>query len=150
MGHTYTNLVVHAVFSTKERRPLIHDFFRPRLFAYLSGLARNEFRGALVVGGTENHVHGLLVLPPTMCLADVMCKWKSLSSKWVHETFPGESDFDWQDGYGAFTVSRSNVPQVAAYIANQAQHHMTMTFEEEFIALLKRQGIEYDPRYVWG
>ena len=149
MGHTYANLVVHTVFSTKERRPLIHDSFRPRLFAYLSGIARNEFRGALSVGGTENHVHGLLVLAPDTCVADAMGKWKSLSSGWVHETFPDEADFAWQEGYGAFSVSRSNVPQVAAYIANQAEHHRRMTFEDEFVALLKRHGIEYDPRYVW-
>jgi len=150
VSHTYANLVVHAVFSTKERRPLIHDFFRPRLFEYLSGLARSEFRGALAVGGTNNHVHGLLVLAPTTCVADAMRKWKGLSSKWVHKTFPGERDFDWQDGYGALSVSRSNVPQVAVYIANQPQHHKKITFEDEFIALLERHGIEYDPRYVWG
>ena len=150
VGHTYANLLIHAVFSTKERRPSIHDSFRPRLFAYLSGLARNEFRGALAVGGTANHAHGLIVLAPNTSVADAMRKWKAISSKWVHETFPDEADFAWQEGYGAFSVSPSNVPQVAAYIAKQAEHHRKMTFEDEFIALLKRHGIEYDPRYVWG
>ena len=150
VGHTYANLVFHVVFSTKERRPLIHDSFRPRLFEYLSGLARNEFRGALSVGGTDNHAHGLIVLAPDTPVADAMCQWKALSSKWVHETFPAEADFGWQDGYGAFTVSRSNVSKVAAYIENQAEHHKKMTFEEEYIALLKRHGIQYDPRYVFA
>jgi len=149
MGHTYANLVFHAVFSTKERRPLIHDSFRPRLFEYLAGLARNEFRGALAVGGMENHVHGLLVLAPGTSVAEAMRGWKALSSKWVHETFPGEADFGWQEGYGAFSVSKSNVPQVASYIEQQAEHHRKITFEDEFLGLLKRHNIAYDPRYVW-
>ena len=149
MGHTYSNLVFHVVFSAKERRPLIHDSFRPRLFEYLSGLARNEFRGTLAVGSTENHVHGLLVLAPDTPVADAMRGWKALSSKWVHETFPDEADFGWQEGYGAFSVSQSNVPQVADYIEKQAEHHKKITFEDEFLALLKRHGIAYDPRYVW-
>jgi len=150
MGHTYANLVVHAVFSTKQRQPLIHDSFRPRLLAYLSGIARNEFRGALSVGGTKDHVHGLLVLAPNTCIADAMRKWKASSSRWIHETFPEEADFAWQEGYGAFSVSRSHVARVADYIAKQAEHHRKMTFEDEFVRLLKRHGIEYDPRYVWG
>ena len=149
MGHTYANLVVHAIFPTKERRPLIHDAFRPRLLEYLSGIARKEFRGALAVGGTENHVHGLLVLAPDTSVAEAMRGWKALSSKWVHETFPEEADFAWQEGYGAFSVSQSNVSQVAATIGRQEEHRRKMTFEEEFVALLKRHGIAYDPRHVW-
>jgi putative transposase len=149
MGHTYANLVTHFVFSTHERRPLIHDSFRQRLFEYMAGFARNEFKGSLSVGGTDNHVHGLLVLPTDVSVAEAMKKWKGLTSKWVHETFPAEADFAWQEGYGAFSVSQSNVPQVAAYIEGQAEHHRKMTFEEEFIALLKRHGIQYDPKYVW-
>jgi len=75
--------------------------------------------------------------------------WKALSSKWVHETFPDEADFGWQEGYAAFSVSQSNVPQVAAYIEKQAEHHKKITFEDEFLALLKCHGIAYNPRYVW-
>jgi len=150
MGHTFSNLLVHVVFSTHERRPLIHDSFRPRLHEYLCGLARQEFRQALSVGGTDNHIHGLLALRADLSVSDAMRKWKTLSSKWVHETFPAERDFAWQEGYGAFTVSRSNVSKVAAYIEGQVEHHKKMTFEEEFVALLKRHGIEYDPRYIWG
>jgi putative transposase len=149
MGHTFTNLVTHVVFSTKHRQPLIHDSFRQRLHEYMAGFARKEFRGSLSVGGTENHVHGLIVLPTDISMAEAMKKWKGLTSKWVHETFPAEADFAWQEGYGAFSVSQSNVHQVATYIEQQPQHHKKLTFEEEFIALLERHGIEYDPRYVW-
>jgi len=150
MGHTYANLVFHVVFSTKERRPQIHDSFRPRLFEYLSGMARNEFRGALAVGGTENHVHGLVVLPTDKSMGEAMQKWKGASSGWVHQNFSEARDFAWQEGYGAFSVSQSNVKQVAAYIAGQAEHHKKMTFEEEYVALLKRHGIAFDPRYVFA
>ena len=149
MGHTFANLVFHVIFSTKERRPLLHDSFRDRLHEYLGGLARAEFRGTLSVGGTDNHVHGLIVLPPNLCVSDALRKWKALSSKWVHETFAQEAHFGWQEGYGVFSVSQSNVSQVAAYIEKQPEHHKKMTFEEEFVALLKRHGIQYDPRYVW-
>ena len=149
MGHTYTSLLFHAVFSTKHRRPLIHDAFRDRLHQYMSGVARAEFGGALSIGGTENHVHALIVLPATLCVADAMRTWKTVSSKWVHDTFAAEADFAWQEGYGAFSVSRSNVPAVAAYIECQEAHHKRMTFEEEFIALLERHGIAYDPEHVW-
>jgi putative transposase len=150
MGHSYTNLLFHVVFSTKDRRPLIHDTFRDRLHEYMSGIARQEFAGTLSIGGTENHLHGLIVLPATVAIAEAMREWKTLSSKWVHETFVTEADFAWQEGYGAFSVSRSNVSKVAAYIEGQAEHHKKMTFEEEFIQLLERHGIEYDPRYIWG
>jgi len=149
VGHTYTNLLFHVVFSTKDRRPLIHDSFRSRLHEYLGGIARRDFRCAPAVGGTNNHVHGLLVLPADICVAGAMRKWKSVSSKWVHETFPAEADFAWQQGYAAFSVSLSNLSRVAAYIEKQEVHHCRMTFEQEFVAILKRHGIPYDPRYVW-
>jgi REP element-mobilizing transposase RayT len=147
MSHSYSNALFHVVFSTKDRRPLIQNALRDQLHEYMSGIAREEFLGALSIGGIDNHVHGLIVLPASMAIAEAMKKWKSLSSKWAHEKV---ADFAWQEGYGAFSVSRSNVPQVAAYIEGQAEHHKKMTFEEEFVKLLERHGIEYDPRYVWG
>jgi len=149
MGHTYSNLLLHVVFGTKERRPIIRDSFRVRLHEYLAGFARKEFGGALAVGGTADHVHGLILLPTDTSVAEAMRNWKSLSSKWVHETFPAETDFAWQEGYAAFSVSRSNVPQVATYIQRQTEHHKKMTFEEEFLALLERHEVPFDPRHVW-
>jgi len=144
MGHTYTNLLVHTVFGTKDRRPAIRDSFRLRLYEYLSGVARHEFGQALAIGGAADHIHGLFMLKTDIPLADAMKKWKSLSSGWVHKTFPAEKDFAWQDGYGAFSVSRSLVPQVAAYIGRQEEHHKKMTFDEELRRLLARHGIEAD------
>jgi putative transposase len=115
----------------------------------MAGFARKEFGVSLAVGGMADHVHGLILLPPTVSVAEMMRNWKSLSSKWVHETFPAEADFAWQEGYAAFSVSRSNVPQVAEYIQHQEEHHLKMTFEEEYLALLKKHEVEFDPRYVF-
>jgi REP element-mobilizing transposase RayT len=149
MGHTYGNLLCHVVFGTKERRPTIHETFRGRLHEYLGGVACQEFGPALAIGGTADHVHGLILMRTDVAVADAMRKWKSLSSGWVHKTFPAEQDFACQNGYAAFIVSQSNADQVKRYIANQKSHHKKQTFEEEFLALLDRHGIEYDPRLVW-
>jgi REP element-mobilizing transposase RayT len=150
MGHTYCNLLVHTVFSTKDRRPVIHDSFRQRLHEYMGGVARGEFGRAMCIGGTDNHVHALLSMNTTVCIAEAMRKWKSLSSGWVHDTFHEASAFSWQEGYGVFSVSRSNAKKVVRYIEAQAEHHRRLTFEEEFIALLDRHGIEYDPQRIWA
>ena len=149
MGHTFSNLLVHVIFGTKGRLPTIRESFRLRLYEYMSGIARTEFGRALCIGGTPNHAHGLIVLTTDVSVAEAVRKWKSISSKWVHETFPEDQDFAWQSGYGAFSVSRSNVHEVAGYIERQVEHHRKVTFEEEFVAFLNRHGIEYDPRYVW-
>jgi REP element-mobilizing transposase RayT len=149
VGHTFSNLLVHVIFGTKGRLPTIRESFRLRLYEYMSGIARTEFGRALCIGGTPNHAHGLIVLTTDVSVAEAVRKWKSISSKWVHETFPEDQDFAWQSGYGAFSVSRSNVHEVAGYIERQVEHHRKVTFEEEFVAFLNRHGIEYDPRYVW-
>jgi len=149
MGHTLSRLLVHVVFSTKERRRTIHESFRPRLFEYMGGIARNEFGRSLVVGGTADHVHGLLSVRPAVSVSDAMRKWRSLSSGWVHKSFPERREFAWQEGYGAFSVSPSNAERVVRYILNQEAHHKRITFKEEFIALLDRHGIEYDPETLW-
>ena len=150
MGHTYTNLLTHVIFGAKDRRPLIQPAFRKHLHRYLGGIARHEFGRALTVGGTEDHVHGLLSIRPDVALADAMCKWKSLSSGWLHKTITEAASFAWQEGYAAFSVSRSRMAEVTAYIARQEEHHKTRTFEEELIEFLERHGIDYDPRKVWS
>jgi len=149
MGHTYFNLLIHTVFGTKDRHPTIRVSFRTRLHEYLGGIAREEFGRALQIGGAADHVHGLIVLRTDVAVADAMRIWKSLSSGWIHKTFPDEQDFAWQKGYAVFSVSESNAEQVKAYIANQESHHRKQTFEEEYLALLERHGIQYDSRFVW-
>ncbi|MCE5278800.1 MAG: IS200/IS605 family transposase [Planctomycetaceae bacterium] len=150
MSNAFTHLLVHAVFSTKNRRPFITKELQPRLWAYMGGVVKKEFGSALMIGGTEDHVHGLLSLDPIHGPAKVMERVKSLSSLWVNRTFPSAQKFYWQVGYGAFSVSKSQARAVARYIAKQEQHHHKQTFEEEFLELLKKHEIEYDPKYIWG
>jgi REP element-mobilizing transposase RayT len=149
MGHTYSNLLIHVIFSTKDRRPIIRADFSQRLHKYLGGLARQEFGKAIKVGGTEDHIHGLISTRTDVALAQAMSRWKSLSTGWIHKTIAGAADFAWQGGYGAFSVSQSNAVAVIAYIEKQAEHHARQTFAEEFIELLQRHQVEFDPNHVW-
>jgi putative transposase len=150
MAHSYVSALFHCVFSTKERQKFIHEDLQERLWPYLGGIARENKMRALAIGGVEDHVHLLLSMPSTIPIAKAMQLIKGSSSKWVHETFPELNEFEWQEGYGAFTVGIPQVPDTRRYIENQREHHRTKTFEDEFIAFLDRHGIEYDPRYVWG
>lgn len=149
MAHTYANLVVHVIFSTKDRVPQIDAEIRPRLFPYMGGVVRELGCTPMIVNGVEDHVHGLIGLPTTRSVADVMRVLKTNSSKWIHDTFTGRSAFAWQAGYGAFSVSQSNVEAVRQYISTQEEHHRMVSFQEEYLAFLQRHGIAYDPRYVW-
>jgi putative transposase len=146
MPHTFTNLLTHVVFGTKDRAPLINDELRPQLHAYLGGIVR-ELRGtAFIVNGTADHVHLLITLPPTLSLSDAMRVLKANSSRWMNEE--KQVPFAWQTGYGAFSVSRSNSRAVAEYIARQEKHHRRISFREEFAAFLQKHGIDYDKRYI--
>jgi len=144
MAHTYASNFIHCIFSTKDRRPLISAERMDGLYAYLGGIARSEGFTLVAAGGTANHVHLLIVLPPTIALATAVQKLKGSSSRWMGK------GFSWQEGYGAFSVSPSQVPVVKKYIQNQEQHHQKRSFEEEFTALLRSCGVEYDERFVFG
>ncbi|MGO9087706.1 MAG: IS200/IS605 family transposase [Candidatus Sulfotelmatobacter sp.] len=148
MAHTYVSELVHCVFSTKQRRNLIALDVQPQLWAFLVGIARKNGFKALMVGGTENHVHVLISLPATLPLAKAVQLIKGASSHWMNETHT--HGFAWQEGYGAFTVGVSQKGDTIAYIRSQAEHHRKLTFEEEFLAFLNKNGVEYDPTYVWG
>ncbi|HOE65463.1 MAG TPA: IS200/IS605 family transposase [Candidatus Hydrogenedentes bacterium] len=150
MGHTYTQCFVHFVFSTKERRNLIVESIRERLWEFIGGIARKNGMMAITIGGTGNHVHVLIALPATMDIAKAAQLLKGGSSKFVHETFPEVTGFAWQQGYGGFSVSASQRDKVVEYIRAQEEHHRELTFEEEFIAVLRKHDIEFDPKYVWG
>jgi putative transposase len=150
MAHSYTKCLYHCVFSTKERRNLIPREFEDRLWAYIGGIARTNGFRALSVGGTSCHAHALLSLPATMPIASAVQLVKAGSSKWLHEEFPALRVFAWQEGYGAFSIGVSQVDDTVRYIARQAEHHHTQTFEDELLAILQKCGIEYDERYVFG
>ena len=147
MSHTYAQNVIHVVFSTKDRRKLMPADFRPRMWAFATGICNNL--GILVhaVGGMEDHIHFLIQIPPTLAVAKAVLAIKSNSSRWANEE---GHKFAWQQGYGAFSVSSSNVPVVVRYIQNQETHHKKMNFDVEFLALLKKHRIEFDPKFVFG
>jgi len=149
MGHTYANILIHVIFSTKERRPIIRPDFSERLREYLCGLARQEFGKAIKVGGTADHMHGLISLRTDIASSHAMSRWKSLSTSWIRKTIAGAGEFAWQSGYGAFSVSPSNADSVITYIASQPEHHARQTFQEEFIEFLRRHEVDFDPDHVW-
>ncbi|MCA1614881.1 MAG: IS200/IS605 family transposase [Acidobacteria bacterium] len=146
MPHTFTNLLTHVIFGTKDRAPLIGAELRPELHAYVGGIVRELGGRAVAINGVADHVHLLVSLPPTLSLSDMMRVLKANSSRWVKET--RRIPFAWQAGYGAFSVSRSNVSAVANYIARQEEHHRRLSFRDEFITFLRRHGVEYDERYI--
>jgi putative transposase len=137
------------VFSTKERRRLITPELQERLWPFLGGITRQNKMKAIEIGGVEDHIHILLSLPSTMAISKALQLIKGGSSKWIHENFPEQHEFAWQDEYGAFSVSVSQLDKTIKYIKGQEAHHRKMTFREEFLALLKKHRIEYDERYLW-
>jgi REP element-mobilizing transposase RayT len=149
MSHAYVSNLMHCTFSTKERYPFIDSDLESRLWPYLGGIARENRMKALAIGGTSDHLHALLSLPGMMSFAKAVQLIKGGSSKWVHDTFPSQGKFGWQEGYGAFSVSASQVPKTIDYINNQKEHHRRKTFQEEFVDLLKKHGIEFDLRLLF-
>ena len=146
MSHSYAQNHIHLVFSTKNRLKLISKDLQPRLWAYVAGICKHQNMLAFAVGGIEDHIHVLFRLPPTITLVRAVTLIKSNSSKWIREQ---RIKFAWQEGYGAFSVSSSNVSTVIKYIDNQQAHHRKFTFEQEFIAMLQKPGIPYDPEHVF-
>jgi len=147
VAHTYPNVLIHCIFSTKQRRDSIPDDLREKLFRYFIGIGRNHEIPVLCAGGTANHAHLLIALPASVSLAKAMQILKANSSRWLGEH---GFDFAWQEGYGAFSVSASNLKAVKHYIAHQPEHHAKHSFEDEFVSLLRKSGVSYDPRFVFG
>jgi REP element-mobilizing transposase RayT len=149
MSHTYTNLLTHVIFSTKDRAPLITSALHNDLLAYMGGIVR-EIGGTLrAANARPDHVHLLWSMPPTIATSDALRLVKTNSSRWAHRE-RRLAGFDWQAGYGAFSVSHSLAPTVTRYIADQEKHHRRVTFQEELIAFLKKNGVNYDERYIWS
>ncbi len=149
MASTFTNLLFHLVFSTKDRAPLITEGFQERLYSYLGGLVRDEGGALLAAGGMPDHVHLLACFKADTSVAEMVRRIKANSSKWIHQEV-AVRHFAWQTGYGAFSVSESQKESVKRYIQDQAQHHARLSFREELIALLERHQITYDKRYLLG
>jgi len=149
LAHTFTNLLTHVIFSTKDRVPSITVDLKPELSAYLGGIVREIKGKAYSIGGTSDHIHMLISLPPSISISDSLRIIKTNSSSWVHSLDANYRAFVWQTGYGAFGVSKSNASAVITYIQNQEEHHKKVSFKEEFIAFLRKHGIEYDERYIW-
>jgi REP element-mobilizing transposase RayT len=148
MSDSYTNLLYHIVFSTKDRRLLITPDYEVRLYDYIGGTLRNLGGISLELNGTADHVHLLAKLRPDRSLSDVLRDLKSNATGWMHDVFPELKDFSWQRGYGAFTVSQSNVAEVRRYISRQKEHHQRVSFRDEFIQFLKVNELEFDERFV--
>jgi len=144
MSHRFTRLRYHLVFSTKERQPLLQGDLGSSMHAYLGGIARNLGGTALEIGGVADHVHLLVELPPTLCIADAMMKLKANSSKWMNESRGPKQRFSWQQGYSAFTVSESTVDATIAYIRAQPSHHAKHSFVDELKAFLAKNGLTLD------
>jgi REP-associated tyrosine transposase len=150
MANTYSSIHYHLVFSTKNHVAYLTPDIEQRVWAYIGGVARKHKMTALQVGGFDDHIHALVMAPPILSPSQIAQYLKGDSSKWIHETFPELRDFAWQEGYGAFTVSKSNLESVVSYIQKQREHHQQRTFQEEYLDFLQKHGIEYDERYVWG
>ena len=150
LANTYASLHYHFTFSTKNREPWIVPKIENRVWAYIGGIARKHKMTAIQIGGIEDHIHALVLAPPTVAPSQIAQYLKGDSSKWIHEEFRSLRSFGWQDGYGAFTVSKSNIHDVIIYIQNQREHHRKSTFQEEYLDFLIKNGIEYDERYLWG
>jgi REP element-mobilizing transposase RayT len=149
LASTFTNLLYHLVFSTRKRRSLIKPNMEAELYRYFGGIIRGEGGVLLEVGGTTDHVHLLAKFKAAMSVSDMLQRIKGNSSKWINERPERLSRFAWQTGYGAFSVSQSQVDAVRRYIQGQKEHHRRVSFREEFVRMLERHGIEYDEQYLW-
>jgi REP element-mobilizing transposase RayT len=150
MANTLTFLNIHYVFSTKKRQPYIDDAVKNRLWSYMGGIARKNNMIPQAIGGTNNHAHVLLSIPPSISPSKAIQLIKAGSSKWVHDEFPDKKSFSWQTGYAAYSVSLGKLSHTINYIHDQEEHHRKKTFEKEYLEFLSVNGIDFDEKYVWG
>lgn len=149
MSNSFVSLLVHCVFSTKKRRSLITPDLQARLFQYIGGIAKVHKMRLIAAGGVSDHIHLLLSIPKTLDISKAMQLIKGGSSKWIHDTFPEHRSFEWQKGYGAFSISVSEKRRTIDYINNQPEHHRDRDFKTEFTLFLDRNEVEYDLQYVF-
>jgi putative transposase len=150
MPQSLAHLYVHIIFSTKHRQPFINERIEPQLYAYIAKILYDECHSpAVIIGGDKDHIHILLALSRVWSIANIIELIKKRSSKWIKTKGDDLSAFQWQTGYGCFSVSRSGVPAVEKYIRGQKEHHRKQTYKDEFVQFLDKHDIEYDERYVW-
>ena len=149
MPQSLSLVIVHVIFSTKDRFPFIERDFRPNLHSYLATVARNAGCEAYRIGGVADHVHSAIRLSRTLTIADLVETLKTSSSKWMKTQSADLADFSWQRGYGCFSVGPSDLEALRAYIDDQENHHHTRTFQDEFRRFLNKYGVSYDEAYVW-
>lgn len=149
MANTYTNLFVHIVFSVKERRKLLDKKLREELYLYISGVAKAKDFQIPFMNGTDDHIHILALLKPNISVVQAVQFIKSNSSKWIHEKYPQLKIFSWQEGYGAFSVSTSQIEKTKRYILNQEEHHKKMDFTEEYKKLMEINNIKFEEQYLF-
>ena len=149
MSQSLAKNILHLIFSTKKREPLLTAGIRPALHSYLGGILRQWDSPSILMNSVADHIHILFCLSKNHALKDVVEQVKKGSSKWIKGQGQELAGFFWQAGYGAFSVSQSNVPSVRRYISNQEAHHKKLGFQDEFRTFLRRYEIEYDERYVW-
>ena len=149
MAHTFTNLLTHIIFSTKDRMPTLEPDLKQRLFPYMGGIFRELGATAHLINGPTDHVHILASIPAKLAPAEIVGTVKSNSSGWIHKEFSAQRLFSWQVGYAAFSVSHSQKQTILNYIAKQKEHHRKMSFREELVAFLEKHEIEYEEKYLW-
>ena len=149
MANTYTQIYIHVVFAVQARESLIKAEWKEELFKYIAGILNNQKTKLIAIGGVEDHIHILFGMNPTIALSDLVRAVKANSSKFINEEKFVRGKFYWQEGFGAFSYSRSQIDAVAKYILNQEQHHSIKSFKDEYVALLNRFEVEYDDRYLF-
>ena len=149
MANSYTQILIHYIFSTKRREKLIFPKYEKRIWQFMGGISKHNGIVTYAIGGIEDHVHLLISLPKTLSVAKAIQLIKGGSSSWIHTTFTELKNFAWQEGYGAFSVSYSKLEKVKTYIENQKEHHRHRSFKEEYLEFLKRYNIPYDEKYIW-
>lgn len=150
MANTYTQIHFHTVFAVRNRQSLISKTWETELYKYITGILQNKGHKLLQINGMPDHIHILFGMRPTEALSDLMKDVKQSSSRWINKSNLSRGKFSWQEGYGAFSQSKKEIPEVASYIQNQEQHHKERTFSEEYIDLLQAHGIEYDIQYLFS
>ena len=149
MAQSLSKVLLHIVFSTKNRQKTIPKHLRAKLHAYLAGVCRSKGSEAYRVGGTDDHVHIACTLPRTLTMAKLVEEIKKPSSLWMKQQEGGTGQFSWQAGYGIFSLGQSQLPALLRYIDNQEEHHRKKSFKEELLELLETNGVEYDEKYLW-